>query len=68
VIIDLKDQPVAPLENNTGYPPAFPYPHVKKVLENDRVIIWSYRLNPVEARPGIFTIRTSSWYIRSPLR
>jgi len=32
LIIELKDHPVPPLENKTGYPPAFPRPHVKKVL------------------------------------
>src|SRR5579862_5017770 len=37
LIIELKDHPVPPLENKTGYPLAFPRPHVKKLLENDRV-------------------------------
>jgi len=40
IVIDLKDHPVAPLENTTGYPLAFPRPGVKKVLENERVIVW----------------------------
>ena len=37
---DLKDHPVAPIENTSGYPLAFPRPGVKKVLENERVIVW----------------------------
>lgn len=42
IIIDLKDVSVAPLENKTKYPLAFPRPGVKKLLENNRVIIWDY--------------------------
>jgi hypothetical protein len=42
IVIDLKDHPVAPIENSSGYPPAFPRPGVKKLLENDRVIVWDY--------------------------
>jgi predicted metal-dependent enzyme (double-stranded beta helix superfamily) len=51
LVIELKDHPVAPLENKTGYPLAFPRPHVKKLLENDRVVVWSYRWNPGEPTP-----------------
>ena len=51
LLIELKDHAVPPLENKTGYPLAFPRPHVKKVLENDRVIVWSYRWNPGEPTP-----------------
>lgn len=54
LIIELKDHPVPPLENKTGYPLAFPRPHVKKLLENDRVIVWSYRWNPGEPTPMHF--------------
>jgi hypothetical protein len=54
LVIELKDHPVAPLENKTGYPLAFPRPHVKKLLENDRVIVWSYRWNPGEPTPMHF--------------
>jgi hypothetical protein len=48
VVIELKNHPVAPLENKSGFPLAFPRPHVKKVLENDRIIVWSYAWNPGE--------------------
>jgi hypothetical protein len=43
VVIDLKNHPVPPLANNTGYPNAYPRPHIEKLLENDRVIVWHYR-------------------------
>jgi hypothetical protein len=39
-LIDLKDHPVAPIENKSGYPLAFPRPGAKKIFENDRVIVW----------------------------
>ena len=42
VVIELKDARVAPLSNLSTYPPAFPRPGVKKVIENNRVIIWDY--------------------------
>ena len=42
IVIELKNVSVPPLENKTKYPLAFPRPEVKKVLENDRVIIWDY--------------------------
>jgi hypothetical protein len=48
VVIELKDHPVAPLVNNSGYPNAFPRPRVEKLLESDRVIVWTYRWNPGE--------------------
>jgi len=54
LLIELKDRPVDPIENKTGYPLAFPRPHVKKLLENDRVIVWSYRWNPGEPTPMHF--------------
>lgn len=54
LIIELKDHSVSPLENKTGYPLAFPRPHVKKLLENDRVVVWSYRWNPGEPTPMHF--------------
>ena len=40
IVIDLKDHPVATIENVSGYPLAFPRPGVKKILENERVIVW----------------------------
>jgi hypothetical protein len=46
VVIELKDSHAPPMENNSEYPNAFPRPHAKKLLENDRVIVWSYRWYP----------------------
>lgn len=40
IIIDLKNHAVAPMENTSGFPLAFPRPGAKKLLENDRVIVW----------------------------
>jgi hypothetical protein len=54
VVIELKDHTVPPLANNSGYPNAFPRPHIKKLLENDRVIVWSYHWTPGEATPMHF--------------
>jgi hypothetical protein len=42
VLIELKDAKVPPLANSTPYPLAFPRPNVKKVLDNERVVIWDY--------------------------
>jgi hypothetical protein len=41
-MIDLKDHPVAPIANTSGYPLAFPRPGSKKIFENERVIVWDY--------------------------
>jgi hypothetical protein len=54
IVIELKDHPVAPIANTSGYPNAFPRPRVVKLFENDRVIVWSYRWNPGEPTPMHF--------------
>jgi hypothetical protein len=54
VIIELKDHPVPPIPNRSGYPPAFPRPHVKKILDNDRIVVWSYAFTPGEPSPMHF--------------
>jgi hypothetical protein len=51
IVIELKDHPEAPIPNTTGYPNAFPRPRVVKLLENDKVTVWSYRWNPGEPTP-----------------
>jgi hypothetical protein len=43
VLIELKDFSSPPVPNNTSYPLAFPRKGAKKILENDRVIIWDYK-------------------------
>jgi hypothetical protein len=54
VVIDLKDRSSTPLSNPTNYPLAFPRPGVKKVLENDKVIVWDYTWAPGVATPMHF--------------
>ena len=46
IVVELKDYSVPPLVNNTGYPAAFPRPGSKKVLDNDRVVVWDYTWTP----------------------
>ncbi|HWZ45018.1 MAG TPA: hypothetical protein VNW97_16205 [Candidatus Saccharimonadales bacterium] len=54
IVIDLKDHPVAPIANKSGYPLAFPRPGSKKLLENARVIVWDYAWTPGVATPMHF--------------
>lgn len=54
LIIDLKDHPVAPIANPTKYPLGFPRPGSKKLLENDRVIVWDYTWEPGVPTPMHF--------------
>ena len=54
IVIDLKDHPVPPIENTSGYPLAFPRPGAKKLLENDRVIVWDYAWTPGVPTPMHF--------------
>lgn len=54
IVIDLKDHPVAPIANNSGYPLAFPRPGIKKLFENDRVIVWDYTWKPDVPTPMHF--------------
>jgi hypothetical protein len=42
-VIELKDSPLKTYPNNSGYPNAFPRARVKRLFENERVIVWSYR-------------------------
>lgn len=53
-VIDLKDHPVPPIENKSGYQLAFPRPGTKKVFENDRVIVWDSTWTPGVATPMHF--------------
>jgi hypothetical protein len=54
VLINVKSARVAPLENRSPYPNAFPRPGVKKLLENDRVIVWDYSWTPGVPTPTHF--------------
>jgi hypothetical protein len=42
LVITLKDKKVAPIENKSGYPNAFPRPNNVKLYEDARVIVWDY--------------------------
>jgi len=42
IIIDLKDASVPLAQNQTQYPMAFPRPGVKKIIDNNRVVVWDY--------------------------
>jgi hypothetical protein len=46
IVIDIKDVNTPPVPNNTGYPLAFPREGVKKLFENNRVIVWDYTWTP----------------------
>jgi hypothetical protein len=54
MIVDLKDHPVAPIANTSGYPLAFPRPGSRKILENERVIVWDYTWTQGVATPMHF--------------
>jgi hypothetical protein len=54
IVIELKGNSPAPILNASGYPLAFPRPHARKLLENDRVIVWDYVWHPGEPTPMHF--------------
>jgi hypothetical protein len=54
IVIALKDHPASPIPNPTGYPLAFPRPGVKKLFENDRILMWDYRWQPGVPTPMHF--------------
>ncbi len=41
VVIELKDRALAPIANGSDYPLAFPRANAKKLLENDKVVVWN---------------------------
>jgi len=54
VVIELKDHALPPLANTTGYPLAFPRPHVRKLFENDKVVVWDYTWHQHQPTPMHF--------------
>jgi hypothetical protein len=54
VIVELKGGALPPLANTSGYQLAFPRPHAKKLLENDKVVVWDYAWRPGEPSPMHF--------------
>lgn len=54
ILIDLKDRTVPQIANPSGFPTAFPREGAKKVIDNDRVVIWDYRWTPGQPTPMHF--------------
>ncbi len=54
VVIEIKDHALSAIPNTSGYPAAFPRPHVVKLFENDHIVVWAYHWNPGEATPMHF--------------
>jgi hypothetical protein len=54
VVIELKDHAVTALANTSGLPLAFPRPHVRKLFENDRIVVWDYAWHAGVATPMHF--------------
>jgi len=54
IIVELKEHPVEALPTKSGFPNAFPRPHVKKLYETNKILVWSYRWNPGEPTPMHF--------------
>jgi len=46
IVVELKQGPGVTFPNNSGYPNAFPRAGSRKVLENDRVVVWDYTWKP----------------------
>ena len=46
IIVELKDHPEPRYPNTSGYPLAFPRPGSRKVLDNERVVVWNYSWAP----------------------
>jgi hypothetical protein len=46
ILIDLKDVVVPPLPNRSGYADAFPREGARKLLDNERVVVWDYAWTP----------------------
>jgi hypothetical protein len=42
MVVELKDNAVPVLANQSGYPLAFPRPGSKKVFENDCIVVWNF--------------------------
>jgi hypothetical protein len=54
IVIELKDSPLKTYPNNSGYPNAFPRQGVKRLFENEQIIVWSYRWKLGEPTPMHF--------------
>jgi hypothetical protein len=54
VIVEIKDHAEPPIANTSGLPLAFPRPHVKKLIDNDKVVVWDYTWHAGEPSPMHF--------------
>ena len=54
IIVALKDGPPATIANKSGHPNAFPRPGAKKILENERVVMWDYTWTTGQPTPMHF--------------
>jgi len=54
IIIELKDHVPTASPNTAGVPNAFPRPGAVKLLEDEQVIVWSYRWQPGQPSPMHF--------------
>jgi hypothetical protein len=54
IVIELKDHPLAPIGNTSGYPLAFPRLNATKLLENDKVVVWDNVWHPGKPTPMHF--------------
>jgi hypothetical protein len=54
IIVELKDHAPTASPNTSGVPNAFPRPGAVKLLEDARVVVWSYRWNPGQPSPMHF--------------
>jgi hypothetical protein len=54
IVIELKEHPLMPIANTSGYPLAFPRPNAKKLLENDKVVVWDNVWHPGKPTPMHF--------------
>lgn len=54
IVAHFKEFPSPTYKNTSGFGPAFPRPRVKKLLENDRVVVWDYTWVQGEPTPNHF--------------
>jgi quercetin dioxygenase-like cupin family protein len=54
IVVELKDHPEPRYPNTSGYPLAFPRPGSRKVLDNERVVVWNYSSTPNTPTPMHF--------------
>lgn len=51
IVIEMKDHPSPDYPKNAQYPPAFPRAGSKKIIENERMVVWNYTWLPNQPTP-----------------